>query len=133
MSGQPIWWQKHVTESAQSTADQDAGKKGSMALSSFPLHLKHLCVWVFHLHACLYSMCTPGGHSESNLMGLELQMVVSIHVSGGNQTQDLWKTSQCSKPSPLTPPIFSPYPFSQCMMEVNSVNLLDLLIDKHLE
>lgn len=88
--------------SAQQTRLQ--GKRAAWLLALFSLHLKHLCVWVFRLHACLYPMCMPGGHSESNLMGLELQMVVSIHVGGRNQTQDLWKTSQCSEPSPLTPP-----------------------------
>jgi hypothetical protein len=44
---------------------------------------------VFCLHICLH---VRRGHQIS------LQMVVSHHVIAGNQTQNLWKSSQCSQP-----------------------------------
>lgn len=38
-----------------------------------------------------------GGRVSSNAMELELQMVVSYHVGSGNQSQVLYKSSQCTK------------------------------------
>ena len=42
-----------------------------------------LCIWVFCLHMCLYM---PGQKKVSDLLELELQMVVSHHVGARNWT-----------------------------------------------
>ena len=58
-----------------------------------------LCVWVF-ASVCIYLcitwiQCPWRPERASNTLELELQMVVSHHVGARNQTQVLWKNSQC--------------------------------------
>ena len=65
---------------------------------SFLLFYFILCVWVFCLHICLYTLRAYRGQKKPLYplypLRLELQTVVSHHVGTGNQTQIFWKSSQ---------------------------------------
>ena len=50
-----------------------------------------VCISVHHLHA----WCQEGQRT-SDLLELELKMVLSYHIASGNWTWTLWKSSQCS-------------------------------------
>lgn len=69
---------------------------------AFFLHnfILNLCMWVICLYVCLYTVCmlsACGGQKRtSDPLEPELQMVVTHHVGAGNQTWDLWKSSQSS-------------------------------------
>lgn len=82
-------------------------EKGRLAISSFSLLFKCLCEWVFCLHACLCTMCMPGGHRGDRIMwGWSYRwVVVSVCAGARNPTQVLWKSSRCSGPSLLAPPV----------------------------
>ena len=57
-------------------------------------------MYVCVLHVCLYPRRPE---KDVGSLKLELQTVVSHHMEAGNQTQDLWKSSQCfltAEPSP---------------------------------
>lgn len=70
-----------------------------------------LCIWVFSLYVCLCTtyMCGARARLKAlNLLGLELQIVVSHLWVLGIKTLVLWKNNKCSKPlshisSPLEP------------------------------
>lgn len=55
---------------------------------------------MFHLQACVYTMCLCGAYGVKNraleTLELELGMVVSCCVGAGTQLQDLQRNSQCS-------------------------------------
>lgn len=57
-----------------------------------------LCIWVFCLHVILCIIKYAFWRSEEHLDPLELELgtVVSYYISARNQTQALWKKSQCS-------------------------------------
>lgn len=59
-----------------------------------------LHVWRFSLHVCVHTICAPGTFRSqertAELLGLELEPVVSHQVNAGNQTRILWKSSPCS-------------------------------------
>lgn len=45
-----------------------------------------LCMWLFCLHVCLFTMhALFPWWSEEDISGLELQIVVNFHVGAGNQ------------------------------------------------
>ena len=54
-----------------------------------------VCAWfyVYVLSAC---SILRSQKRASDLLELELQMVVSLHMGAGNQIHVLWKGSQCS-------------------------------------
>ena len=51
------------------------------------------CIWMFCLHACLYTLYLAGAHGnqkrELGPLELELKIVLSVNVNTGNQTWDL--------------------------------------------
>lgn len=59
-----------------------------------------MCVSVLPRHVYMYTTCVPGtgrGHKEaSDGQKLEMQRVVSYHVSAGKQTWALCKCTKCS-------------------------------------
>lgn len=56
-------------------------------------------IWVFCLHECLYTMFEVGCHRDQKMVSdpleLRLWVIVSSHVSYGNQNQSLYK-NKCS-------------------------------------
>ena len=58
---------------------------------------KILCVLGFHLSVCLCTTCMPSADDRmSDLLELELRMVVSPPVGARNQTQGFYKSNSCS-------------------------------------
>lgn len=59
-----------------------------------------LWVWLFWLHVCFWIMCIPSDHwgqrRALDALEMELQTVVSPHISAGNWTRTLCKSSKCS-------------------------------------
>lgn len=51
-----------------------------------------VCVWMFCLNVCLYTLSIPVGHRAQNRVSdaleLKLQVILSHFVNAGNQTQD---------------------------------------------
>lgn len=52
------------------------------------------------MYVCLCTTCIFGEHRGQKMvsdpLGLELHMIVSLHVGSGNQTQVFGKSSKCS-------------------------------------
>jgi hypothetical protein len=62
----------------------------------FLIKQKVLYVWVFCLHVYqVYAWCPQRPEEGIRSLELEFQTVISCHVRAGNQTQVLWKSSQC--------------------------------------
>lgn len=68
-----------------------------------------LCLRVFCLHMCMYTVCVPharGGQKRpTDALELEIQMVISHHWGTRNETWVLCNGSMCSK---LQSHVFSP-------------------------
>lgn len=63
-------------------------------LATIPAPILCVCVFAF-MYVCVLLTCGCLQRPEDP-PELELEVTVSHHVGGGNQTQILWKSSQCS-------------------------------------